>query len=84
MKLMFSQLHVDNHSGDHLVYPDRVIFLPNGILRAEQIYLAQIERRRRDEDYDRVRTKAKMVEEELERVREVSKSRMLLKAGCMG
>jgi len=84
---MYSQSYVDILSGSRSVDPDRLILLPNGTFRAEQIYLAQIERRRRDEDYDRVRIKVKMVEEELERVREVSKGMMLLKGvplGCMG
>lgn len=40
--------------------------------RAEQVYLAQIERRRREEESDSVRTKLDAVEEELERVRKVS------------
>ena len=81
---MYSQSYVDILSGSRSVDPDQLILLPNGTFRAEQIYLAQIERRRRDEDYDRSLIKVKMVEEELERAREVSKGRVLLKAGCMG
>jgi hypothetical protein len=60
---------------DHAYDIDHLTYVPihfNRNNRAEQVYLAQIERRRREEESDRVRTELDAIKDELERVKKVS------------